>query len=97
MLACCSVTLEDFIALTLLSEVSVGWTWLDHVGTTVCLLQAFHSEGHRLDASGCRRGALMAGCRCWCWAGPWFFVGSVSQSVTSHSCNCYCRHPFKFE
>ena len=32
MLACCSVTLEDFIALTLLSEVSVGWTWLDHVG-----------------------------------------------------------------
>lgn len=32
MLACCLVTLEDFIALTLLSEVSVGWTWLDHVG-----------------------------------------------------------------
>ena len=25
MLACCLVTLEDFIALTLLSEVSVGW------------------------------------------------------------------------
>lgn len=32
MLACCLVTLEDFIALTLLSEVSVGWTWLDRVG-----------------------------------------------------------------
>lgn len=75
---------------------------LDTVGpcwTTVWLLQAFHSEGHRLDASGCRRGALMAGCRCWSWAGRWFFVGSVSQSVTSHSSNCCCysRHPFKFE
>ena len=32
MLAYCLVTLEHFIALTLPSEVSVGWKWLDHVG-----------------------------------------------------------------
>ena len=36
--------------------------WLHDLGVDA-LQEAFHSEGHRLDASGCRRGALMAGCR----------------------------------